>query len=62
MIEINSIEGTRQIDPVTSGEGVLIKPKSWSVALTREGRLFNKNTGLRKFVKIRMWSEVCPVL
>ena len=25
MIEVNSIEGTRQIDPVTLGEGVLVR-------------------------------------
>jgi hypothetical protein len=43
----NDAKGTRQIGPVTSGEGV---PKEVNllleVALKRGGRLFSKNTGL----------------
>ena len=40
--------GTRQINPVTSGEGV---PPAMEVAAKRIRRLFNKNTGLCKVVK-----------
>ena len=42
--------GTRQISPVTSGEGVP-PAKAMGVAAKRVRRLFNKNTGLCKVVK-----------
>jgi hypothetical protein len=57
---VNGAEGTRQIGPVTSGEGVPVVLNRWSgassppaagegprVAVTRGDRLFNKNAGPR---------------
>jgi len=47
---VNNIEGTRQINPVTSEEGGLLF-KQRKVTRKWEERLFTKNTGLCKIVK-----------
>ena len=59
-------EGTRQIDTVTSGEGVPLLVKSlrmelMKVAKVRWLRLFIKNTALCKDVSRRIGCDACPV-
>ncbi len=57
---VNNGEGTRQIDSVTSGDGVPTK-MAW-VSLNREWRLFIKNTGFCKVEKQCIGSDACPAL
>ena len=62
----NSGQGTRQINPVTSGEGVLLKVTEnhhelWGAAEKWRWRLFTKNTGLCEVVRRCIWADACPV-
>ena len=52
-------QGTRQNDPVTSGEGVPVETRA---AENRPKQLFSKNTGLCKAARRRIWADACPVL
>src|SRR5215510_13870719 len=58
----NSREGTRQNNPVTSGEGVPhygVEPEG--VAENWVKRLFTKNTGLCQLARGGIGSDACPV-
>ena len=59
----NYVEGTRQTDSVTSGEGVLhLGTRLYEVTQNRGERLLNKSTGLCKVVRRSIGSDACPVL
>ena len=51
-------QGTRQIDPVTSGEGVL---REIGGAENRSRQLFSKNTGLCEAERRGIQTDTCPV-
>ena len=55
---VSHSQGTRQTDPVTSGERVL---PSGGGAEKRPRRLFNKNTGLCEAARRSIWPDTCPV-
>ena len=64
---MNLRQGTRQVGPVTSGEGVP-PPSNTSygvlegeVAVKGLSRLFNKNTGLCQLVRGGIGADACPV-
>ena len=51
-------QGTRQTDPVTSGEGVL---RDSGGAENRSRQLFSKNTGLCEAERRGIQTDTCPV-
>ena len=55
---VSHSQGTRQTDPVTSGERVL---PSGGGAEKWPRRLFNKNTGLCEAARRSIWPDTCPV-
>ena len=55
---VSHSQGTRQTDPVTSGERVL---PSGGGAEKWPRRLFNKNTGLCEAARRCIWPDTCPV-
>ena len=57
----NPREGIRQIGPVPSVEGVPAFLRERLVSVTRELRLFNKNTGDSKSERMCIVAESCPV-
>ena len=51
-------QGTRQISPVTSGEGALAVMRG---AVKRSRQLFSKNTGLCEAARRSIQPDTCPV-
>ena len=57
------MQGTRQISSVTIEQRVILLRYSYvKLTLNQKQRLFNKNTGLCKFVKSSIEADACPVL